>query len=137
MSQLNRTPEITTRAKALRANATPAERKLWSALRSGQMGASFRRQHPIGPFFADFCCPALKLVIEVDGGQHHADAVRDEARTRFLNAQGYEVLRFWNVDVMDGFDGVCEQVGWAVKRKLFERSADTDPLPSSPFQGEG
>src|SRR5690349_278304 len=129
MSNLNRTPETTKRARELRANATPAERKLWSALRGAQMGASFRRQHPIGPFFTDFCCTTLKLVIELDGGQHDAHAARDASRTLYLNERGFEVIRFWNVDVMDAFDGVYRQIEWAVRRRTAEL-VDTYPLPS-------
>jgi very-short-patch-repair endonuclease len=47
------------------------------------------------------------------------------------------VMRFWNIDVMEGLDAVCEQIAWAVRRRRFEADASADPLPSSPFQGEG
>jgi very-short-patch-repair endonuclease len=120
MSRFSRTREKTARARELRVNATPAEKVLWAYLRSAQLGASFRRQHPIGPFFADFCCPALKLVIELDGGQHAERVDYDEARTAYLAAQGYDVIRFWNSDVKDGLDAVCEQITWSVRRRKFE-----------------
>ncbi|MBY0565367.1 MAG: DUF559 domain-containing protein [Hyphomonadaceae bacterium] len=63
---------------------TPAEARLWLQLRSGKLGASFRRQHPIGPYYVDFCCAALKIVIELDGGQHAKRTAYDAARTAFL-----------------------------------------------------
>ena len=122
MPRFSRTPEKTDRARKLRSDSTSAERKLWSYLRASGAGASFRRQHPIGPYFADFCCTSLQLVIELDGGQHAERVGYDNARTCFLEAQGYEVMRFWNVDVMEGFDGVWEQIVWAVRRKLSEQA---------------
>jgi len=63
------TPEIEAAARRLRRNMTPAEQKLWNALRGKQLdGLKFRAQHPVGPFVLDFWCPARKLVVEVDGG---------------------------------------------------------------------
>ena len=105
-------------ARELRINATDAERRLWSKLRLRQLeGARFRRQHPIGPYIVDFICLEQKLVIELDGGQH-ADAVEyDEARTAWLAASGYHVLRFWNNEVLRNIAGVLEAIlealgGW-------------------------
>jgi len=121
MPRFSRTPEKTERARKLRSDSTAAERKLWSYLRGAGAGASFRRQHPLGPYFADFCCASLKLIIELDGGQHAAREGYDMARTRFLEAQGYEVMRFWNIDVMEGFDGVWERILWAARRKQHEQ----------------
>ena len=84
-------------AHDLRANPTPAEVRLWSVLRKRQRsGARFRRQHPIGPFVVDFCAPRLKLIIEVDGGQHVDLHEYDQRRTAYLVAKGYRILRFWN-----------------------------------------
>src|SRR5260221_14673297 len=69
------------RARALRTTPTDAEIRLWSRLRRKQLeGFRFRRQQPIGPYIVDFLCPAAKLVIEVDGGQHATDEQRDAAR---------------------------------------------------------
>ncbi|MDK2980175.1 MAG: hypothetical protein PWQ55_522 [Chloroflexota bacterium] len=94
-------------AHDLRANPTPAEIRLWSVLRKRQRaGARFRRQHPIGPFVVDFCAPRIKLVIEVDGGQHVDLHAYDQRRTAYLTAHGYRVLRFWNNQVMDDLNGV-------------------------------
>jgi len=92
-------------ARQLRSNPTDAERRLWSLLRNGQLaGLKFRRQHPIGPYVADFFCPAVKLVIELDGDQHGRDAAiaRDARRDQWLEGCGYRVLRLPNRDVLQG-----------------------------------
>jgi len=83
------------RARELRRAQTDAEKKLWSRLRSAQLhGGRFRRQFPIGPFFADFCAPKEFLIIELDGSQHMEMVDRDEQRTKYLEGLGYRVLRF-------------------------------------------
>jgi very-short-patch-repair endonuclease len=84
-------------------------------LRDRQVGdAKFRRQQPLGPFVADFCCLDRKLVIEVDGGQHAANSASDEARTAYLNRFGYKVLRFWDHDVLRNTEAVLEQIAAAL-----------------------
>lgn len=94
------------RARQLRLNSTPAENRLWHVLRNRTLGGhKFVRQLPVGPYFADFACRELPLVIEVDGGQH-ADSPTDEVRTAYLNGQGYSVLRFWNNEILRNRDGV-------------------------------
>ena len=65
---------------------------------------------PIGPYFADFACFAERLVIEIDGGQHANDVGYDETRTKFIQAEGYRVLRFWNNDVLINADGVLQTI---------------------------
>ena len=65
---------------------------------------------PIGPYFADFACFAEKLVIELDGGQHASSRSYDEARTRFIEQQGFSVVRFWNTDVLSNTDGVLHRI---------------------------
>ena len=79
-------------------------------------GPTFRRQHPIGPFIADFCCSAARLVIEVDGGHHTEDAqiVKDEARAGYLQARGYRVLRVPAGDIMRNVDEVAQGIVDAV-----------------------
>jgi very-short-patch-repair endonuclease len=101
------------RAHALRRNTTDAEKKLWSRLRKLDVdGSHFRRQVPIGPYIADFACMAARLLIEIDGSQHAEDhqQAHDEARTRWLENEGYRVLRFWNNDIGKNIDGVMEAV---------------------------
>jgi very-short-patch-repair endonuclease len=90
---------------------TLTELKIWSALRGKQIEASrFRRQHPIGPYIADFACVENKVVIELDGGQHQEQVSYDERRTAFMQAQGWRVLRFWNNDVLSNLEGVLARV---------------------------
>jgi very-short-patch-repair endonuclease len=98
------------RARSLRRNETEAEHKLWNIIRRRQLsGAKFVRQFPIGPYFADFACREAALVLEVDGSQH-ADSEHDAARTKYLNEQGYSVLRCWNNDVLGNPHGVAEAI---------------------------
>jgi very-short-patch-repair endonuclease len=77
----------------------------------------FRRQATIGPYFVDFTCHELKLVIEVDGRQHNkADhIVSGTTRTQFLESQGYRVLRFWNHEVLGNIEGVLESIATAIR----------------------
>ena len=90
---------------------TDAERLLWQQLRHKQMnGHRFRRQHPIGKYIADFACLEQKLIIELDGGQHQDQRVYDQARSTFLQAQGWQVLRFWNNDVLNNIGGVVASI---------------------------
>lgn len=96
-------------ARGLRREQTPAERVLWNRLRNLQLsGAKFRRQHPIGDYIVDFVSLESKLIVELDGGQHDEKSVRrnDERRTRWLENEGYRVLRFWNNDVLTNLEGV-------------------------------
>lgn len=95
-------------AKKLRTTMTEAERKLWFRIKNRQLlGFKFVRQQPVGPCIADFACREADLIVEIDGSQH-AESQRDEQRTRKLNAYGYEVIRFWNTDVLTNLDGVFE-----------------------------
>ena len=99
------------RARQLRKTATMAEVRLWSHLRRKQLdGFRFRRQHPLGSFIVDFFCPEARLVIEVDGGQHTEDNAHDFARTEWLEARGYRVVRFWNSDVLSKTEDVLVAV---------------------------
>jgi len=106
-------PLIRDRARELRRVSTDAERILWSRLRNGRlMEAKFRRQHPIGPYVADFFCLEAKLVVELDGGGHDEDDQRrlDQARTQYLESCGYKVLRFWNNEVSGNIKGVLDTI---------------------------
>jgi len=100
----------TRRSRRLRREATDAERHLWTHLRNRRLeGYKFTRQEPVGPYIADFCCRDVKLIVEIDGGQH-ADSTRDRVRDAWLSDQGYRVLRFWNNDVLENPEGVLESI---------------------------
>src|SRR4051794_2947389 len=101
-------------ARKLRRDATGTETILWRALREGMLGIRFRRQHPIGQYVADFACPAAKLAIELDGGQHAEQQEADTNRTAALEQHGYRVIRFWNNDVLENLDGVLEIISSAI-----------------------
>ncbi len=98
-------------ARELRSTQTGAERVLWNALRNRQLlNLKFRRRHPIGNYIADFCCIEKGLIIEVDGSQHADQASYDEERTKWLNEHRFQVLRFWNGEVMPNPEGVIEKI---------------------------
>ena len=103
-------PVKTANARTLRGDMTLVEHKLWHALRGKQVEHRFRRQHPIGPYIADFACIDRRLVLELDGGQHQEQLQYDERRTVYLQSQGWHVLRFWNNEVMSNLDGVLARV---------------------------
>jgi len=96
----NWTPRNTARTRALRREATPAERALWEYLSRKAAGAKFSRQMPLGPFFADFLCRELGLVVELDGFSHDVAPERDARRDRWMAEQGLTVLRFTNAEVL-------------------------------------
>ncbi|WP_283745739.1 DUF559 domain-containing protein [Sideroxydans sp. CL21] len=124
-------PITTARARSLRSNMTDVERRLWSAIRGKQLeGCSFRRQHAIGAYIADFACVERMLVIELDGGQHQDQKTYDDTRSGYLNQQGWQVVRFWNNEVLENLDGVLE----VIVEKL--KSTPNTDIPS-PMQGEG
>jgi very-short-patch-repair endonuclease len=98
-----------TLAKNLRKRSTDAERLLWKYLRLKQInGLKFRRQEPIGNYIADFVCYEKNVVVEVDGGQHSEEV--DAEREAWLRLQGFEVLHFWNHDVLLNIEGVLEMI---------------------------
>jgi very-short-patch-repair endonuclease len=110
VSRFNRTREKTERARRLRRDGTDVEMRLWQRLRNLQLGVDFRRQHPAGNFYLDFYAPALRLAVELDGGQHAEQADADQRRTRWLEERGLTVLRFWNSDVSQNLSGVLEVI---------------------------
>lgn len=104
-------PSRTGRARTLRADPPDAERKLWSMVRGRQLGgAKFRRQVPIDRYFADFACVEARLIVELDGGQHADQADYDAERTATLESLGWCVIRFWNNDVLENIEGVCDAI---------------------------
>ena len=109
-------PRNTERARSLRRAATPAERVLWAFLARSQTGAKFSRQMPVGPFFADFLCRELALVVECDGFSHDVSPERDAARDAWMAAQGYTVLRFANEEVHGNIEGVVTAIRCEIER---------------------
>lgn len=108
-------------ARALRKRLTEAEVLLWSRLRRGcQGGYRFRKQHPIGPYIADFACVAGKLVVEVDGDTHGEDAaiVYDVRRDAFMRARGWRVFRITNEDVFKRLDDVLDGIARILQGEL-------------------
>jgi len=108
-------PRNTERARELRREATPAERLLWRYLARGQVGAKFSRQMPIGPYFADFLCRELMLVVEIDGFSHEMRQAADAVRTRAIEAAGYRVVRYTNADVLGDAEGVARAIEAVVR----------------------
>ena len=113
------------RARALRRDATEAEKLLWSALRDRRLaGIRFRRQVVIGRYVADFCSAHPKLIIEVDGIQHEQRRSYDEVRTRCLEDEGYSILRFWNGDVLAHLASVLEVIAEEIRKRSDHPESD-------------
>ena len=111
MSHYHNQPSGTVdRARALRRAATESEKRLLRALRETFPHCKWRFQMPLGPYYADFACFAERLIIEVDGGQHAETSEYDAARTRYMQREGYRVMRFWNNDVMGNVEGVVATI---------------------------
>jgi very-short-patch-repair endonuclease len=110
--------DIQTKAKSLRKQQTDAERLLWRQLRDRRFaGYKFRRQVAIGHYIADFVCLKYLLIVEVDGGQHLEQRRYDETRTRYLESQGFRVMRFWNNEVLGNIAGVLDALTLALSRR--------------------
>src|SRR5690348_5570022 len=123
---------INPHARRLRRQATDAERRLWHHLRNRQLGGfKFRRQETIGRCIADFACAECRLIVEADGGQHGRKA--DVERTAYLDRLGWDVLRFWNNDILQNTDGVLAVILAACEERK-ERRPSPCPLPHA---GEG
>ena len=138
---------------------TDAERVLWRALRDALPEWHWRKQVPLGPYFADFASHSAKLIIELDGSQHAVAADYDAERTRFLEAEGFRVLRCWNNDVLDNTSGVLDRIADALSKTSLlvgevgggrpastgqetlllapSAGADDAPPPNPPHKGEG
>lgn len=105
-------------ARQLRRDMTLAEARLWSAIRNNSLGYRIRRQHPLGPFIADFYCHEARLVIEVDGPIHETQVVRDAQRDAWIAEQGIEVLRFKNDQVIAEMPGVLDVLAEVIARRI-------------------
>jgi very-short-patch-repair endonuclease len=120
-------PSLLARARELRQPQTPAEQRLWAALRNRHLeGFKFRRQHPIGRFIVDFYCYECALVVEIDGDSHVAQMEYDQARTEWLSDRGNRVLRFTNQDVERRLDAVLEAIWEECRRR---RAGEDSPSP--------
>ncbi len=117
---------LTAVARELRNNLTEAEKCLWYELRCKNLGVKFRRQAVIGRYIVDFICYERKLIIEVYGGQH-AFSQEDTERDQWLRKQGFEIIRFWNHDVLKNREGVLYRIVERLK----------SPLPIPPHKGGG
>ena len=112
-------------ARKLRSNQTDAEASLWQKLRRKQVGGpQFYRQKPLGPFIVDFYCPAARIVVEVDGGQHYTDqgAASDQERDAYLGGLDLIVLRFSNLDVLKNMNAVLEEIARQIELRRDVRS---------------
>ena len=119
----------TMRAQQLRKNPTEAEKRLWRRLNRRRLeGWKFSRQMPVGPFICDFMCQEARLAIELDGGQDAIETENDASRTRYIQSEGYRVLRFWNNDVFGNMDGALQTIAAAL---------EVPPPPAPPASGRG
>lgn len=115
-------------SRRLRREMTDAERMLWRHLRAGRLeGIKFRRQHPLPPWIADFCCIDARLIVEVDGSQHSPES--DASRNHALESRGWRIARFWNHDVLLNTEAVVDEI-W---RLVADPTLTPTPLPT----GEG
>ena len=122
MKCLRNDPVLKQRRKKLRHRQTEVEKIFWERVRNRQFfGVKFFRQYSVGPYILDFYCPALQLAVELDGGQHTECDHRkyDDTRSEYLKAQGIEVMRFWNHDVLLDIDSVLVKM---MERMIFINS---------------
>jgi very-short-patch-repair endonuclease len=116
--------DIRQNAKQLRVNSTDAESRLWRQIRNRQLeGWKFRRQTPFDHYIVDFVCAELKLIIEIDGGQHADERLYDAQRTDYLQSKGYQVIRFWNNEVLGNTGGVLQRIAEVLARRQKELDA--------------
>jgi very-short-patch-repair endonuclease len=124
--------KLLSNAKSLRTNQTEAEQKLWFHLRAHRfMNLKFKRQKPLGRYIVDFICEEIFLILEIDGGQHAEKIEYDQHRDAWLKSQGYTVLRFWNNEVMQQFEGVMQKI------YLYTLAYSPSPPAPLPQAGEG
>ena len=111
MSIKYRNKFVVKRSRELRKKMTLPEKILWQFLRGSTFaGLRFRRQHPIGRYIADFCCPSKKLIIELDGEYHENIRQEDQDREDFLQKHGFRVLRFTNDHVFDCIEWILQSI---------------------------
>ena len=109
MEFLTNNPALKKQRRELRHNQTDAERVFWWKVRNRQFyGLKFYRQYSVGSYILDFYCPAIKVAVELDGGQHNQprNSEHDVVRSEYLNACGVNVVRFWNHEVLSDIESV-------------------------------
>ncbi|STX52278.1 putative restriction endonuclease-like [Legionella busanensis] len=116
-------------AKTLRRQSTDSEKRLCYYLRANRLGFKFKRQVPLGVYIVDFVCLEKRLVIEIDGGQHLNNQSYDMARTAWLNTHGFEVLCFWNNDVLQQTASVIEVILRALTYSTLRPAIDLQASP--------
>ena len=113
--------------RELRERSTKAEQLIWAVLRNRRLGGlKFRRQHSVGNFIADFACVDPKVIVELDGEYHRETEQADAERQRFLESEGFQVLRFLNSDVLENVEGVAVAI-----RRALDLPPHPNPLPPS------
>ncbi len=115
-------PRYKSRRQGLRTGQTEVENELWQRLRGKRLlGEKFFRQYGVGNYILDFYCPRRKLAIELDGGQHAEpkNVEYDLLRDAYLNAQGITVMRFWNNEVREDVNAVCERISLILRPELY------------------
>jgi very-short-patch-repair endonuclease len=125
------------RARDLRRNASAPEKRLLRGLREAFPDLKWRHQAPVGPFYADVLCFNAKLIIEIDGDTHAQADDYDTRRTRFLQGEGYRVLRFGNSDVMQNLEGVLTQISFSLRQKEGARRASDGKVEGDRTQEKG
>ncbi|HWH21824.1 MAG TPA: DUF559 domain-containing protein [Allosphingosinicella sp.] len=125
-----RRPEVYA-ARKLRRDMSFPEVLLWQRLRGGKSGLKIRRQHPIGPYVADFYCSAGRIVIEIDGEAHGRgdQPARDVERDQYLEANGYRVMRISATEVLRDPGEAAASIAALVTSPLHHRAARGGPPP--------
>jgi very-short-patch-repair endonuclease len=130
--QTNRSVLDNALQKKLRTEMTDAENRLWKRLRGRQMtGFKFRRQHPFLDYVLDFVCLEMRLIVEVDGGQHQ-DCEADQVRDRRLHEAGFRIMRFWNNQVLQETDAVVEAIWMVLQDESGDAASLMTPSPPQP-----
>jgi very-short-patch-repair endonuclease len=119
------------KSRELRRDSSRAEKICWHLIRDRRVnGVKFRRQHPIGPYFADFACVSKKLVVEIDGEHHAFQVEADARRTAVMECEGWRVIRFWANEVVQNPEGI-----WAAIEIALNEWSPVTPHPTSPPNG--
>ena len=129
-----RSPEAIEFARAERATANEFASTVWQWVRNRRIAnQKFRREYPIPPYTADFCCVELKLILEIDGVEHFTEdgRQRDRVRDDFLESQGYRVVRIGGYDVLREPSLCLKRIEEEVKKRALENPSPPAPLPAA------